>query len=689
MEKPLVTATGQDYALESEPLGRRIEVSDPKVTGVIDGGLLAYASTTTFTYTAGNGVLHDVQDASKSAPVSWPAPASPITRTPATPNALLVITLTFPGPTVVQREIQNFTPSVFRTELVLGTIELDNTGAIATPDAIVPQVIPANGFPFSFLDFLSASAYSVIESGFILEPNGANVQLDLSEGVLFSPGANFHNSKINPNLITLPEWKPLKFNSILANGSVIGTQIQNVDTAQYDAGIGSLGALPAGRWIGHVFYQDITGTVFMQYGQIHFPSLAALLSSFVDVMALFIYANQFNKYATSIGAVLFVSGATDFSNPAQAIILDRTYFGPNGRLWRDARSVNTVSQTPPDDTGNVPLTTLQNEADPTKFLLFDLAPWATSTALTVDLPYNGPDGYVLLNRNAGDFAYLDKRRLGIFTNNPEAVFHTKMELGSDFEVRCDRYTGAAQRPEGAINFNLYKARGSAAVPAAVLTGDGVSALTALAHDGTTFKITASMQNDVELISGTTISGSTTFQTADSGGDLQDAIHMTAAQNVGIRTRTPEAILHTKDDSGFSVRFDRYTGGAGNPGGGINLYLAKARGSSSAPAVVVPTDSIGSVVMSAYDGTTFGTHGVIKADVVTVAGSTISTSMTFQTASTAGALQNSFFLDNAGNVAVEQGKMLGLNGPGTQDGLVKNATTGNIELFKNGAVVATW
>lgn len=386
MEKPLVTATAHDYALESEPLGRRIDVSDPKVTGVISGGLLQYTSTTQFTYTAGTGVLHDVQDSSKSTGVSWSAPASPITRAPATPNALLVVTLQFPGPTVIQREIQNFTVAAFRSELLLGTIELDNSGTIASPDAIVPQVIPANGFPFSFLDFLSATSYSTIESGFILGPNGANVMLDLSEGVLFSPGANFHNSAINPNLITLPEWKPLKFNSILADGSVVGTQIQNVDTAQFDIGIGALGPLPAGRWVGHVFFQDISGTVFMQYGQIDFPSLAALLTNFVDVMTLFIYAEQFNKYAVSLGAVLFVSGETDFSNPTQTVILDRTYFGPNGRLWRDARSVNTVSLTPPDETGNVPLSVLQDQTDDSKFLAINFGSVPTATAVTWTIP---------------------------------------------------------------------------------------------------------------------------------------------------------------------------------------------------------------------------------------------------------------------------------------------------------------
>ncbi len=93
-----------------------------------------------------------------------------------------------------------------------------------------------------------------------------------------------------------------------------------------------------------------------------------------------------------------------------------------------------------------------------------------------------------------------------------------------------------------VGINFSKSRGTVASPSTVSAGDTLGVLRGRAHDGTSFITATNMQMKCVAVSGSNISGSFVFRTADTGGTLQDRMTIDDADLVTfsgeILTATP-------------------------------------------------------------------------------------------------------------------------------------------------------
>jgi len=195
---------------------------------------------------------------------------------------------------------------------------------LAIKSAPVLAIAPANQLNDLFR---SIGVFKV--SGLNFAGIAATLSLSRSSGVLFDRSNNWKNTEKNPHQITISAQSPLQFKRVTQT-TINQTNFTTLDVGNYDnAGTVTAIAGSNNQAQNMRLYQFGTGTVYVQYGQQVYSTLANAVAG--------IASENFNTnpVASQDNAVLVctisvIKGATDLTNTSQAIFHLAGRFGDQG-----------------------------------------------------------------------------------------------------------------------------------------------------------------------------------------------------------------------------------------------------------------------------------------------------------------------------------------------------------------------
>lgn len=244
-------------------------------TGVIDGGEVTVngGDNTKFDMAAGNGVYVD----------NFTDPLNPV-RIPVSWTAFIAQTVTVfgvqgtsigldlsSGSAVIVQQGDRFSETQSRVIVTLGFLIIQG--------GFIQGVFPEYSFVLdqqkNVMD-MSRAIRIINLSGNNFAPNGANLQIDKSEGKTFNLGINYPASKQNPNniidaLVTGVSWTYLFRDGVGGFNFLPGQTL--IDPAQYDDGSGTLASVGMNNFtIQRIWFFTVANGFLIHYGQTAFPT---------------------------------------------------------------------------------------------------------------------------------------------------------------------------------------------------------------------------------------------------------------------------------------------------------------------------------------------------------------------------------------------------------------------------------
>jgi hypothetical protein len=321
-----VNATiGQDAIIGGSLFVGGVELSSSQLaniqmTGLIHGGALSVASTTTIDITAGSGVIVDssVPQNAIVFDISWPA-ISVIISTPNLANTFVYIYIDNTG-TVLQSLVEP-TAQLRRDGILLGKVFSLNTTTINGINN-QPDVFVTSGN--KMIDFFRGMGPIVLD-GLRISANGTNLLLDITAGNLFQEGINFELDPQAPNTKTFIAQTNITFSMSLRDD--ITTTATAIDVGNYDTGTGSPVAIPGStsRATNMRVYLFNSGYISVQYGQEWYGSLGSAHEGILSEQ--YIVEPLTLSNAVLIGIISCIKGATDLTDPSHALFFSASKFG--------------------------------------------------------------------------------------------------------------------------------------------------------------------------------------------------------------------------------------------------------------------------------------------------------------------------------------------------------------------------
>lgn len=289
-------------------------------TGVASGGVLSIdVSNTTFSITAGTGTYVD-STTNAVTNVIWAAVAN-IPVTYLLTNLVTYVAIT-PTGTVLQ-QVSPFTNSQSRDNIILGAVVHTNLTTINAVNQTQHVILnPAN----QVADLQNSLGFFNV-SGNIYSPNGTNLNLNKSAGVVHKTGSNWDIDQKNPNVKTLASGTAITFRYRLQNGTELANTTV-VDPSNYDVA-GVLTSVPLGKFTVqriNVFSSNITR---VQYGQNLYNGLSDALAAIQT--EIFITETNIAQNGLLRGFLVVRGLATDLTS-SNTYFLEAPKFGGVGGI---------------------------------------------------------------------------------------------------------------------------------------------------------------------------------------------------------------------------------------------------------------------------------------------------------------------------------------------------------------------
>lgn len=291
-------------------------------TGLLDGGTLSI--------NAGDNTKFDVSAAVVGYTDYTTNPAAPTRAVaiygPTSANAVanLAVIATYvgiqtPGSTLVQQS-SPFTPTQRRTIVPLGAVISNGANLIAVNN--LPDVMRAGINQIQ--DFMEAVGPIKKPGGNVVTPNGANLQINKSAGVIFKQGANFQTNEDDPHNLALAALTAANFNYRTSTGVQAATT-NAINVTQYESPLGTLATVPNNRFTIQRIYVFASNLVRIQYGQTVYQTMAEAES----LLATEVFATEQNiaDNGVLLAFLIVEKNATALNNPAQAKFIPASKFG--------------------------------------------------------------------------------------------------------------------------------------------------------------------------------------------------------------------------------------------------------------------------------------------------------------------------------------------------------------------------
>lgn len=173
-----------------------------------------------------------------------------------------------------------------------------------------------------------AQVFNYVNTNVRVQPNGANLNLNLNAGSIFGDGINFTMDNTNPNTFNVAAVGTTPFKYRVQNGGTTGN-VTVIDPTMYDVG-GVITPVPnpaATSTNQYVFYVPAAsgGGIRIQYGQNTYANLASAVGAIGK--ETFVTNPNFVRNAILIGVISVQKGATQLNNTTQANFFVTDIFG--------------------------------------------------------------------------------------------------------------------------------------------------------------------------------------------------------------------------------------------------------------------------------------------------------------------------------------------------------------------------
>lgn len=291
-------------------------------TGLLDGGVLSINGSNPATFDISQAIVGytdyttNAAAPTRNVAVYGPSTGNPVTNIAATATYVGINT---PGLTVVQ-QTSPFSATQRRTIVALGAVVSNGTQLIAVNN--LPLVMRAG---INQIQDLMEAIGPINKSGNVVSPNGVNLQINKSAGVLFKQGANFDSNEEDPHNKALAALTAANFNYRLSNGTQFATT-NSIDTVNYESPLGTLADIPtANKFTIQRVYIFTSNLIRIQYGQFLYATMAEAESSIATES--FVTEQNIADNGTLIGFIIIRDSATDLSNVADAKFIPASKFG--------------------------------------------------------------------------------------------------------------------------------------------------------------------------------------------------------------------------------------------------------------------------------------------------------------------------------------------------------------------------
>lgn len=288
-------------------------------TALISGGILSInVSTTSIDITAGSALFMDYSDPEN--------PVGEVKEFTAFSNVSLpgigTQTVTYVGideSLAIIKQAGPFTATQRRTIVQLGlAVHSDHVIVNA-----INQITSGNRALLNQFQDLADAVGPVTTTGAVYSPNGANLNLNRSAGLLFKYGSNYANDLDNPHQVTISAQTALTFRYRQAD-STEGADVTVIDPSVYD-NAGVLTAVGTGNFSVQRIYMFQTGLTRIQYGQAVYTTLANALDGITREN--FIVDANIAANAVARAYLVVRNNVTQLNNTAQANFVAANKFG--------------------------------------------------------------------------------------------------------------------------------------------------------------------------------------------------------------------------------------------------------------------------------------------------------------------------------------------------------------------------
>lgn len=282
-------------------------------TGIVSGGTLSVgAVNTTFDLSDGFGIIVDnyTDPANPTThKVSWTGKQNIPVDNLAT-NLITFVSVDKNGDVIQQTS--RWTDAETRDKIIVGVVvHVDKT----IVDTVNPEHHSALDPAGQAGDILEGLGFLNLD-GNLISPNGANMSIDKSAGVMMGHGINFYIDPKNPHKLSLAGVNGASFQYRFSNGDN-GTTGTILDPDNLDDGAGGLTPLANNRWSIQRVYIFTSNNVKIQRGVESFTSRDAAIAG----IATEAYVTEPSIAANGLlrGFIITQKGATDLSTQATFI----------------------------------------------------------------------------------------------------------------------------------------------------------------------------------------------------------------------------------------------------------------------------------------------------------------------------------------------------------------------------------
>lgn len=213
-----------------------------------------------------------------------------------------------------------FTNEERRTIVELGVIvHTDNTVIVTSNNISAPLYQTTNQ-----LHDLMEAIGALNLSGNDYSPNGANLQIDRSAGIVFKRGTGAFNNYEDPHRLTLPVDIGSTFRYRLSDSTeFVDTNV--IDPDNFESPLGGLTSVPNNDWQIQRITVFQSGITRIQYGQETYANLED--AEIALGSEKFVTEQNIAENGIFRCFLIVKEGATNLSNPAQAKFINTTKFG--------------------------------------------------------------------------------------------------------------------------------------------------------------------------------------------------------------------------------------------------------------------------------------------------------------------------------------------------------------------------
>jgi hypothetical protein len=296
-------------------------------TGIVNGGIISTASTTTFNITGGKG--HIADNSNPLVPiftiVDWDA-FTGVTSTYIgdTGETHTYLTVTTAGILVQTPGSVGLTAQQKRQEILIGGILHIGGQILFTWERQIPLINPINQ-----LEDLTTSIGAFSISGNRISKITGTLSLEKSIGEAFYLGGNYTVNTENPNILTNGVLSASTL--VYANGTtIIGPSGTTIDVDNYDPdGLGVITPLANNKYAAHrIWHQPTENVLIFQYGQNQFNSLTEAKSNFS--LLKFEAPKVLFEEAYLVAVIISEKNNLDLDNAATSIIIPQGKFAGTG-----------------------------------------------------------------------------------------------------------------------------------------------------------------------------------------------------------------------------------------------------------------------------------------------------------------------------------------------------------------------